>query len=273
MAEAVRFRVVVVDDEPAAREAVRTLLAEASGVSIVAEAGTGRDAVARVREHSPDILFLDVQLPDMDGFSVLEALGDDVPPGIVLVTAHDQYAQRAFEVHAVDYVMKPFGRPRFMTAVARAIRRLQADEALGMRATLASLVQSVRASAESAATLTDGGDAATPTRLGVRAGSRTTLLAVEDIDWVEADADLLKLHVGDKVHLVAGRMKDLDLRLPSEEFHRIHRSVIVNLARVRVLDRDPDGGGAVVLSSGVRLRVARARWESLEQALGLRWKG
>lgn len=273
MAEAPRFRAVVVDDEPAGREAVRTLLAEIRDVCVVAEAGTGHDAVTRVREHAPDLLFLDVQMPDMDGFSVLEALGDDVPPGIVLVTAHDHYAHRAFEVHAVDYVMKPFGRPRFTTAVERAVRRLEADEALGVRRTLHSLVQSVRAGGESQARLTETEEPPTTARLGVRIGSRTTLIDVSEIDWVEADRDVLKIHASGRVHLVSGRLKELDVRLPRDRFHRIHRSAIVNLARVRVLDRDRDGGGSVVLTNDVRLRVARSRWESLERALGLGWKG
>jgi two-component system, LytTR family, response regulator len=254
---------------------VDEFLADVAEVEIVAEAVNGRDAVAKVREHAPDLVFLDVQMPDMDGFAVLEELGPDVPRGIVLVTAHDEYAQRAFEVHAVDYVMKPFGRPRFMAAVERAVRRLEADDALGMQETLRSLVQSLRPSGADTATLLGVDDAAAsaPARLGVRVGSRTTLIEIEDIDWLEADRDLVKVHSGQKVHLVSGRMKDFESRLGSGRFHRIHRSAIVNLDRVRVLDRDRDGGGSVVLASGVRLRVARGRWEELEQALGLEFKG
>lgn len=276
-ADAAGVRAVVVDDEPAAREAIRTFLATLPPVQVVGEAGNAGDAIDVVRAERPDLLFLDVQMPDNDGFWVLDALGDDVPAGVVLVTAHDEYAQRAFEVHAVDYVMKPFGRPRFVEAVARALRRLEAEEALGMRETLRSLVQSVRRGGDGPASLlrppSDGLQGAMPARLGVRVGSRTTLVELADIDWVEADRDLVRVHVGGRVHLVAGRMRDFEDALDPSRFLRVHRSAIVNLERVGVLDREKDGGGSVVLSSGVRLRVARGRWEALEKALGLRWKG
>lgn len=275
MADGGRFRVVVVDDEPAAREAVRTFLAGVPTVEVVAEAGDGRRAVAAVRSHRPDLLFLDVQMPDLDGFGVLEELGDEVPRGLVLVTAHDEYAQRAFEVHALDYVMKPFGRPRFMAAVERAVRRLEADEALSQRETLRAVVRGLRLGREGAAKLlgASGGPTRMPARIGVRVGARTHLIDVADIDWVEADRDLVRVHVGERVHLVAGRMRDIEAALDPARFHRIHRSVIVNLERVRVLDRERDGGGSVVLTDGVRLRVARGRWEELERVLDLGWRG
>ena len=278
MAEDARvFRAVIVDDEPAARDAVRTFLSALESVEVVGEAGNGRDAIAVIREAAPDLLFLDVQMPDQDGFSVLEALDSDVPRGVVLVTAHDEYAQRAFEVHAVDYVLKPFGRPRFIAAVERALRRLEAEDALGMRETLQSLIKSVRVEEQETATLlagkADGDGPASSPRLGVRTGSRTTLVEISEIDWLEADRDFVKVHVGERVHLVSGRMCDFETMLDPERFHRIHRSVIVNLDRVGVIDRDRDGGGSVVLSSGVQLRVARGRWEELERALGLDFKG
>ena len=297
-----RFRAVVVDDEPAARDAVTTFLAELPAVEVVGEASEGGSAIALVRKTRPDLLFLDIRMPDRDGFAVLEALGDDVPPGVVLVTAHGEYAQRAFDVHAVDYVTKPFGRPRFMAAVERALHRLAAEEALDMSRTLRSLVESLRLDGEGidswagvvttprpgprsdpadprasgpsgpsagpSASSTDASPA--PTRIGVRLGSRTTLVEVDDIDWIEADGDLVRLHAGERVHLLESRMRDLETALGPAGFLRIHRSSIVNLGRVDVLHRDPDGGGSVGLATGVRLRVARSRWETLVEALGLR---
>src|SRR5688572_32453049 len=146
-------RALVVDDEPTAREAVTTLLAEHPTVEVVGEASNGKEAVALVRRLRPDLLFLDIQMPDQDGFRVLDALGDDVPRGIVFVTAHDEHAIRAFDVHALDYVLKPFGRPRFRAAVTRALDGLRAMDALTMQRTLASMAADRHADAKTAGEL------------------------------------------------------------------------------------------------------------------------
>jgi two-component system LytT family response regulator len=270
-------RAVVVDDEPPAREVVVTLLAEHPAVEVIGEATNGRDAVEIVRRLRPDLLFLDVQMPDADGFGVLEALGDDVPRGIVFVTAHDEHAMRAFEVHALDYVLKPFGRPRFRAAVVRALERLRALDALTLQRTLASMAEDRRASRGPAGELSlgqrdyatpDGGDRAPPPRrLGVRTGSKIVVVDVEAIDWVEADGDYARIHAGRQTHLVAQRMHAFERMLESGDFIRIHRSLIVNLGRIRELHRDADGGGTIILADGVRLRVARGRWEALQEAL------
>ncbi len=275
MAERARrpFRAVIVDDEPAAREAVSTFLADEPRVEIVGEAGDGDAAVEVVRRTAPDLLFLDVQMPDRDGFGVLEALGDAVPPGVVFVTAHDEHALRAFEVHALDYVLKPFGRPRFEAAVARALRRLEAEDALAARRTLATLLEGRRTAGGAAGQLTSDRDEEAPRpprRLGVRVGARTVLVPVEEVEWAEADGDYVRLHAGGKVHLLAARMHALEAALGHGRFLRIHRSVLVNLDRVRELVRDPDGGGHVLLDNSVRLRVARGRWDALEGALSLK---
>ena len=265
-------RAVIADDEPEGRDAVRTLLADVPEVEVVGEASNGADAVVVIGHHRPDLLFLDIQMPDRDGFAVLDALGDDIPRGLIFVTAHSEHAHRAFEVHAIDYVMKPFGRPRFLSAVRRALLRLEADEALGMRQTLRSLARGLevdrhRPSAVEGSVTVGGG--ARPARIGVRVGNRTTLVDVDEIDWVEADGDLVRLHVGDRIHLLATRMHELEAMLADTGFLRIHRSIIVNLDRVRVLHRDRDGSGTVALESGVQLGVARGRWDELQTALGL----
>ena len=275
MTEGRTFKAVIVDDEPAARAAVATFLKDVPAVEIVGEAPNGREAIRLVRDVAPDLMFLDIQMPDLNGFAVLEALGTDMPMGVVLVTAHDQYAQRAFEVHALDYVMKPFGRPRFIAAVERALRRLEAEDALGLAETLSALIRGLRTGHGPPAALLEGGGPGElpPERLGVRVGTRTTLIDVNEIDWIEAERDLARVHVGSRVHLVTGRMRDLETRLRGGRFQRIHRSTIVKLDRIKVLERERDGGGSVVLADGVRLRVARSRWEALERALGMDWKG
>lgn len=256
------------DDEPSAREVIRGFAARERALEIVGEATNGDEAVERLRELAPDLVFLDVQMPDRDGFGVLEALGDDVPLGVVFVTAHDEHALRAFDVHALDYLLKPFGYARFHAAVERVLRSLAGEVALEVRRTLETLVEGQRDRRADAGTLIEG-QTSGPARIGVRRGSRTILVPVPEIDWIEAADDFCRLHVGDGAHLVASRMHELESRLPSDAFFRIHRSAIVNLARVAELRREPDGGGMAVLEDGVRLRVARSRWEDLERVLGL----
>lgn len=276
-------RAVVVDDEPSSREAVLTMLAEHTGIQVVGQANNGRDAVDVIRLSRPDLLFLDIQMPDLDGFSVLETLGDDVPRGVVFVTAHDEHAIRAFEVHALDYVLKPFGRPRFGAAVTRAVERLNALDALTLQRTLASIAHDRQEPREpmgelafadtgepelqrgSAAPAKFGGPL--PRRIGVRTGSKTALIDVDAIDWVEALGDYARIHVATRVHLVTQRMHALERLLDTRRFVRIHRSSIVNVNRIQMLHREADGSGTIVLTNGVRLRVARGRWEVLQCAL------
>src|SRR5262245_12794282 len=269
MAEPRRFRAVVADDEPVARQAVLTLLREQPAIEVVGEAASGGEAVAVVRRTRPDLLFLDVQMPGGDGFHVLSTLAGDVPRGVVFVTAFDEHAVRAFEVHALDYVVKPFGRPRFDAAVARAVARLEADEALTLRRTLEALVEG-RRTPEAGAGVLASGAVSRPENLAVRVGTRTVLVPLADVEWIESDGDYARIHAGGRAHLVSARMHALEELLDGGRFLRIHRSVIVRLDRVGELQRDDDGAGTVVLRSGVRLRVARGRWEELERALAIR---
>jgi two-component system, LytTR family, response regulator len=274
------LRVVVVDDEPDARDVVRTLLAAHAQLRVVGEATNGREAVEVIRRERPDVVFLDVQMPDLDGFGVLEALAGDVPRGVVFVTAHDEHAVRAFDLHALDYVLKPFGRPRFDAAVARAVERLSAMEALSLQRTLASMAHDRHARHDDPGELSlgdplrDAEPAAAPAaplrRIGVRTGTKITLVEVESIDWVEALGDYARIHAGKASHLVLQRMNVLEQALEPGTFLRIHRSVIVNVGRIRELHRESDGGGSIVLVDGVRLRVARGRWEELQLALEMR---
>ena len=262
-------RAVVVDDEPAAREAVLSLLMEEDAVQVVGQAGDGRAAVEVIRQTKPDLLFIDVQMPGLDGFQVLESLGAEVPPAVVFVTAHDEHALRAFEVHALDYLLKPFGRPRFQSAVHRAVARLNEHGALSLQRTLAAMAPSL-ADVANAGSLPRGEAAIAkhPDRLSFRIGTRIVLLELAAITWLEACGDYVRVHTSKESHLVGESLQQLERVLASAKFLRIHRSIMVGLDHVREANREPDGSGAVILEDGVRLRVARSRWGELERALG-----
>ena len=267
-------RAVVIDDEPSARDVVRTLLIPHECIELVGEASNGVEGAELIRQLQPDLVFLDVQMPDLDGFGMLDTLGDNVPRGIVFVTAHDEHAIRAFEVHALDYLLKPFGRPRFDAAVLRTMERLDALDALTLSTTLTSMAGDRAAGAPPGELSVDdnvsGSTVQGPVRrIGVRNGARTVIVDVSDIDWVEAVGDYARIHVGKRTHLVSQRMHALESILEVNQFLRIHRSIIVNLSRIRELHRDSDGGGTLVLQDGLRLRVARGRWDALRAALGM----
>lgn len=235
---------LVIDDEKSAREAVLALLETHREIVVMGTAANGKDAVKQIREKKPDLLFLDVQMPDGDGFEVLAALGEDMPRGVVFVTAHDEYALRAFEVHALDYLLKPFGRPRFDAAVAKAVERLRSLTPQSLSSTIAAI-----------------------RRIAVRTGSKTVLVDVDKIRWIEGAGDYVRVHTADQSHLVDQRMSTLEQSLVPEAFFRIHRSCIVRLAAIKELHRESDGGGTLIIEGGVRLRVARTRWDALTSKL------
>lgn len=226
------IRVLIVDDEPLARESARLVLEADPDVTVVG-ACTGVDAAAQVRTLAPDLLVLDVQMPEVDGFAVIEAIGPAALPGIVFVTAYDRYAVRAFEVHAIDYVLKPYDDARLLAAVARAKQRTRA------------YVQ----------------------RFFVRERERTLIVDVGDVDCLEAADDYVELHAGTTVHLVRERLHELEARLDPAVFVRIHRSTIVNLARVRELQPLIRGDALVVLEGGAAHRCSRSRRAELERRL------
>jgi two-component system, LytTR family, response regulator len=245
------LKVVIVDDEPIAREGLRALLATDPDVEVVAEAGDGASAVEVIRRLRPDIVFLDVQMPDVDGFDVLRALAGEPLPAIVFVTAYDTYAVRAFEVHAVDYLLKPFHDERFAEALARA--KARRGDSVADR--LAKLL-----------------DERTPrlTRVLVRTGGRVLFLRADEIDWIEAADYYVKLHVAGKVHMLRESMAALEARLDPAMFFRVHRSAIVNLERVRELQPFSKREHVLVLRDGTRLRLTRTRRERLAALLGQR---
>jgi two-component system LytT family response regulator len=231
------MRVLIVDDEPLACERIRTLLAGERDIEIAGECHDGRAAVEAIRRTAPDLVFLDVQMPEMDGFAVLAAL--DRMPAVIFVTAYDQFAIKAFEVHALDYLLKPFDRERFQKALARA-RHGDLD------ARLRGLLAELRARKE----FTE--------RLVVRAGGRVLFLRVDEVDYFEAAGNYVRLHAGAEEYLYRETMARLEAALDPARFARIHRSTIVNVSRVKELYPMFRGDFAVVLRDGRRLTLAKS---------------
>ena len=238
------IRVLVADDEPLARRGVRQLLAPHRDMTVVGEARNGAETLTALDALSPDLLFLDVQMPAMDGFEVLRARGADRMPAVVFVTAHDQFAVRAFEAHALDYLVKPLHVDRFETALERVRERLRLTEAAGMAARLAALLD-----AEKAARAKCGVE-----RLVVPIAAGELVIPATDVDWIGADDYYACLHVGAKSHLLRESLASLETRLDPRRFARVHRSAIVQIDRIRELH-----GDEVVLRDGVRVAVSRRK--------------
>jgi two-component system LytT family response regulator len=249
-----RLRVVLADDEPLGRLGLRQLIARHPDLEVIGEACDGRDAVALVEDTLPDVLLLDVQMPELDGFGVIAQLA--APPPTIFVTAHDSFAVRAFETHALDYLLKPVAEQRFDAALARLRRELADHRAVELGRRLADLVTTVGAR-----------PAATRERLVARLGDRSTVIAVGDIDWIEAQDYCAAVHIGDAVHVVRHSLNALEGELDPARFVRIHRGAMVNLARIRELHHGA-GELSVVLHSGARLPVSRRRRDALERLLG-----
>lgn len=231
------MRVLIVDDEPLACERIRTLLATEPDIEIVGEAHDGASAVSAIHNLSPGLVFLDVQMPEMDGFAVLDQLNPASMPAVIFVTAFDQYAIKAFEICALDYLLKPFDRERFSKALARA--RSAVDIGARVRAVLEKWNQRPK--------FTD--------RLVIRSGGRVFFLRVEEIDWIEAAGNYVRLHFGNEEHLYRETMSRMEADLDPAKFARIHRSAIVNIDRVKEMHPLFRGDYQVVLRNGRTLRL------------------
>jgi two-component system LytT family response regulator len=252
-----KVRTLIVDDEVLARERLHQLLACEPEIELLGECADGNSAVAAIEKQSPDLIFLDVQMPELDGFGVLQAIEIEPPPVIVFVTAHDKFALRAFEVHAVDYLLKPFDRERFKKALDRALDRIRHRE------TSATTQQA------QAAVLTELKPPSKPLeRLAVKTGGRVIFVKVSDVDYIEAAHNYVELHVEKQSHLLRETLNAIEARLPAEKFVRISRSVIVNIERVKELQPLFYGEYAVTLQNGVRLTLSRRYRDKLQQ-LGL----
>lgn len=233
-------RAIVVDDEPLARRNVTALLSGHSDVTIVGECGSGAEALAEIRRLNPDLVFLDVEMPECGGFDVLEMLGAGTPPAIVFVTAYDAYALRAFEAGALDYLLKPFDAERFERAIARAQERIAQSR------------ERPRAEA----------------RIAIKSIGGVEFVRVADIDWIEAADYYSRLHAGGRSHLLRRSMADLEADLKHSSFCRIHRSAIVNVERVRSLKLNEEGEHDVLLADGTALRVSRRYRREVIATLG-----
>lgn len=236
-------RVLIVDDEPLARSHVRSLLESRTDVTVIGECGDGASAVIRIREESPDLVLLDVQMPGLDGLEVVRQVGPDRMPPTIFITAHDEHALSAFEVHALDYVLKPVNRQRFAKAVDRAVsRHREAVPAPALEEAIESL-KAPRAGAD---------------RLAVRVGERVLYLRMGEFDWVEAAGDTARIHVGRQVYEHRITLTQLEQRLPPDRFVRVHRSVIVNIERIKEFQPWFQGDWIIVLADGTRLQSGKS---------------
>ena len=251
------IRTVVVDDEPLARAALRLALDADPEIEVIGECVDGVDAAARLPALAPEALFLDVRMPGLDGFEVLRRTGL-APPALILVTAHDDYALRAFDAQAIDYLLKPFDDDRLAQAIARAKAQVRRHRAGDLADRLAALLGT-------AATGGAGGN----DRLALREGGRVRFVAQGDIDWIQAQDYYVEIHARGQAHLVRDSLRDLAGRLDPARFVRIHRSVVVNVARIAELRSLDAGEGVAVLGDGTELRISRSRRAEVYARLGV----
>jgi two-component system LytT family response regulator len=251
-----RTRVLIVDDEPLARERIRTLLEEEPAFELAGEAADGSAGAEAILSLRPDLVFLDVQMPGADGFDLIEAVGADKMPFVVFVTAYDRYALRAFDVHALDYLLKPFDRERFHEALARAQAQIDRNTGGDIERRLAAIVQDLKP----ARARTD--------RFVVKSGGRIFFVRTAEIDWIEAAGNYVKLHVGNDSHLIRETMNAVETKLSPDMFVRIHRCHIVNIEQVRELQPWFNGEYVVFLKNGTRLTLSRGYRERLQERVG-----
>jgi two-component system LytT family response regulator len=252
--QAVAIRALIVDDEPLARKRIHDLLREDPEIEIVGECGSGSQALEILEREKPGLLFLDVQMPEVDGFELLEAM-EGVAPAVIFVTAYDKYALRAFDSQAIDYLLKPFNETRFQQALQRAKDRIRKAGNGMMSAELLSLLKDVQTGRKPAE------------RLVIKSGGRVLFLKAGEIDYIEAAGNYLNLYVGKDTHLIRETMQSLEARLDPERFLRIHRSTIVNLERIKELQPWFGGEYVVILRDGRKLTLSRTYRARVQQLL------
>jgi two-component system LytT family response regulator len=253
------IRTLIVDDEPLARNHLRSLLAPDEEIEIVGECGSGSEAVDAIRRDEPDLVLLDIQIPELDGFDVIREIGPNAMPFVLFVTAYDEHALRAFEAQALDYLMKPVNRERFNGAVGRAKEIIRGMRGTAMGEPLARLLDSLQTRS------------APLDRLALRLDGRILFLRIEQIDWIEAADDYVRLHVGKQILEHRDTLTRLEQRLPADRFLRIHRSTIVNVDRIREMQPWFQGDYVLIMHDGTRLTTGRSYRERLRGLLE-RWK-
>lgn len=248
-----KIRALIADDEPLAREWVRSAVAEDPDLDVIGEAGDGFEAAEAIRRLKPDLVFLDVQMPGLDGFGVLEALSPEEIPAVVFVTAFDQYAVRAFEAQAVDYLMKPFSRERVEEAVRRVRELVKGKSLEDFRESIARIVEKIRR------------DRSYPEWVLLKADGKNVFVKVRDIDWIESSRNNVRIHVGQNLYLLHETTTAIASRLDPRRFLRIHRSAIVNIERVRELHPWFNGDYAVILRDGTQLTLSASYRDRLRE--------
>lgn len=240
-----KIRTLIVDDEPLARERVKRFLKDERDFEIIGECGNGADAIDAIQQKEPDLVFLDIQMPEKNGFDVIKSINGKHLPTIIFVTAYDQYALQAFDVHALDYLLKPFNRERFHRAVARAKEQIEGQHRGELDERLVSLISSITPEKKYLE------------RLVVKSVGRVFFLKTEEIDWIEASGNYLKLHVGRDSHMIRETMNAVEAKLDPGQFMRIHRSTIVNIDRIKELHPMFSGDYSAILRDGTELALSR----------------
>lgn len=248
-----KIRTVIVDDEPLARRGIRAQLNDEKDIEIVSECRNGREAVTVIEEQAPDLVFLDVQMPELDGFGVLEAVGVERMPAVIFVTAYDKYALRAFDVHALDYLLKPFDGERFTKALQRVRRQIERNSIHDLSRRLQNLLDDLKPNQK----YTE--------RLVIKSAGRIFFLGVAEIDWIEAADNYVRLHAGRESHLVRETMNSLEQKLDPAQFVRVHRSRIINISKIKELQSLFRGEYDIMLLDGTRLESGRGYRDKLQK--------
>lgn len=251
-----KIQALIADDEPLARERVRELLASEQDVEILAECSDGREAVEAIQKYTPDLVFLDIEMPELDGFQVLKSVRTERIPAVIFITAYDRYAIKAFEEHAVDYLLKPFDRARFVAALNRARTRLEQNGSGKLGQRLAALLQQV----DSQPKLID--------RLAIKSRGRVVFLRTEEIEWIEAAGNYVEVHAGKDCHLIRDTLNNFEEKLDARKFMRIHRSCMVNLEFIKELQPGIAGEYVVLMRDGRQLTLSRGYRDKVQQLIG-----
>jgi len=256
MSGATCIRTLIVDDESLARERIRDMLASDPSIEIVAECANGEEAIDSIQEHSPDLVFLDVEMPGIDGFAVLEALPPDRVPAVIFVTAYDQYAVRAFEVYALDYLLKPFDKERFDKALTRAKQGITSERSDALSERILRAIEDIKSKPVHLE------------RLVIKLNGHVFFMKAEEIDWLEAEGNYVRLHSGKESYLLRDTISALESQLDPKRFIRVHRSAIVNVDRISELQPWFHGEYRIILGEGVQLTLSRTYREKLHELLG-----
>lgn len=261
------------DDEALARKALRVMIADDPEMEVISECRSGREAVTAIREQSPDIVFIDIQMPEMDGFQVIEEIGVKEMPVTVFVTAYDKYALRAFDAHALDYLLKPFDYDRFDNALQRAKTQVRRQKLGEMRESFLAVLKDMKPASAESSSKKESRKPLEPDaegsidRVVIKSGGRIYFLKIEEIDWVEGAGDYLSLHAGGQTHLIRETMGNFHSKLNPKNFLRIHRSTIINIERVKDIRPLSKGEYVITLTSGVRLNSSRGYRRALQELL------